>query len=269
MKDLVLLLPSTFTADEKNQHVKAYKVGEVARAATTFGVTRIIIYYDKDPLFNSLKLGNWLLKVFSYVNTPPYLRKALFEKDSELKSVGVVPPIAGPHHQPELFGLPYRYGVVSSAGEGKAVVELGSEGSVTVKAQGLEKGDLALVDAEKEELVSRESLKEYFGFEVSFANSPLPVVLKGLSEQGYYILGTSRKGKPIHKVSIPLKEKTAVVFGSAYRGLLDLLSKPEQEQLVDLMVNLAPSQNSATMRTEEAVYYSLFLLNYLHLKGGE
>ena len=53
----------------------------------------------------------------------------------------------------------------------------------------------------------------------------------------------------------------ALLFGGPRRGLLDYTSR----ELYDLVVNMIPMQGVETVRTEEALYSCLSLINaYLH-----
>ncbi|HLD80446.1 MAG TPA: putative RNA uridine N3 methyltransferase [archaeon] len=272
MQEKTLVIPSTFTADEKNAYVKAYKVGEAARAATCFGYSRVLVYFDKDPRFNSRKLAAWIEKTLNYCNTPPYLRKNLFKKDPALRYAGIIPPIAGPHHQPEKFGLPYRYGAVHDVSPKGLKVYAGLDDYVLVPdyPAGVKKNDVVIVNTVDSQLVDKESLEGrgvYFGFGVENNPGELESVLRELKKDSFKVLAATRKGESLDGErlrGVASQEKLAVVFGSAYRGVLDLLK--DSRELLDYAWNSVPSQNSLTVRTEEAIYYSLAVLNYCSSK---
>lgn len=44
--DLSIFIPDSLTAETKDLKIKTYKVGLIARAASIFGVKRIVIYRD-------------------------------------------------------------------------------------------------------------------------------------------------------------------------------------------------------------------------------
>lgn len=255
-----LLIPSTFTADEKNQYLRNYKIGELARAATTFSIDKIVVYYDKDPYFDSHGLGRRIVQLLQYSNTPPYLKKHLFKKKKYLKYAGVMPPLKAPHHVPESFDVPYRLAYVLSSSGNQAKLEAGLEKPITIPNTSLSKGDLVIINPKTKKIL--EKTDTYFGYEAEYFNQSLPTLLKELKD--HTIIGTSAHGTPIQDFKPPKSSQNlAIVFGCAYRGLYDLLDNPNS--LCDQIINIAPNQQVETIRTEEAVYYTLSLFSYLNL----
>ncbi|RDD52362.1 hypothetical protein BA065_02165 [Nanoarchaeota archaeon NZ13-N] len=65
----MLLIPSTFTGEKRDKKIRIFLISQVARAAVTFGINEVCIYYDPDPKFDSHGLGRFLVKVLKYLNT--------------------------------------------------------------------------------------------------------------------------------------------------------------------------------------------------------
>ncbi len=252
-----VLIPSTFTSDEKNLYLRNYKIGELARACSAFSVDEIYVYWDKDPLFDSHGLGRYITKILDYCNTPPYLRKHLFPKEEDLKYVGVIPPLKSPHQIPEESGLKHRMGYVLGVRGKEATVDCGYKKPLTVKNKNLKKGQTVTIDEDTKEVVGGE-VDSYNGYQVEYFNKSLVHLVKKLKRENYSLIGTSRKGKDIRNVKLDVKNKVAIAFGSPYRGLSKLLGK--DMKLLNETVNVVPGQKVETVRTEEAVYYTLSIL---------
>lgn len=241
-----VLIPSTFTADEKNRMLRDYKIGVIARYCATYGVDEIIIYFDEDPFFESHALGKYISKVLKYVRAPPYLRKYLFPKDGneDLRNVGVIPPVNMPSHAPDFFGLKFREGYAFKDGH----VLIDSDKKLIVP--GVKRGSVVLVD-DSGKLVKT---NEYLGYSCKYVNKPLSKVIELLDGP---VIGTSRFGENVRRVVIP--RDFNLVFGSAYRGLKDLGVFDK----CDFVINVVPNQLVKSVRAEEAVAYALTAINLL------
>ncbi|GKV38531.1 hypothetical protein SLEP1_g46437 [Rubroshorea leprosula] len=53
----------------------------------------------------------FLVRILRYLDTPQYLRKALFPKHDSLRFVGMLPPLDAPHHLRKHEWAPYREGI--------------------------------------------------------------------------------------------------------------------------------------------------------------
>lgn len=258
--DTMILIPSTFTADEKNLMLRIYKIGTIARVISTFAIRQIGVYYDRDPNFDSHALGRFIVKVLKYINTPPYLRRYAFPIDSDLRYIGVIEPLKTRHHLKS--NGRYRYVQVL---EDKGDYVVCSDGRATYKLKKTKaymKGlKIYLADLSKKIIVSKTAPKEYYGYEVFYFSKPLKYLLKKLKSRGYYIIGTSRYGEDIRLTRFEKNSKIAIVFGGPYRGLKDILSERDT-QLMDVLVNFVPGQEVETIRMEEAVHYVLSILRY-------
>jgi len=259
--NLAIIIPSSLTSER----IKTYKVGQIARAASIFRVDRIIIY--RDPEYDDSKFIDLVLR---YAETPQYLRKHLFPLMDELKYAGVIPPLRTPHHplrsSPEVGE--YREGVVVGSDEG-AWVDIGVEGPVPLRAdRTVRKGERVTVRIFSRrplqvELWDKNRIPQYWGYQTEIAGT----LGKTLKAQPL-VIAASRKGNIIDEQQLvqlqkALQKSVSVVFGSPTRGIEDILREEgcTLPDLAEYVINTIPSQGTATVRTEEAVFATLSILN--------
>jgi hypothetical protein len=232
------------------------------------------------PDTDQAKDADLLALILTYMETPQYLRKRLFKLMSELRYAGVLPPLRTPHHPvtsrlERLSVGEYREGVVVSSSPKGSFVDVGVERPafvlgkrlplnkrVTVRITQLKKQFLA-------NLANREEIGTYWGYKVTVPEATLGQLMK---KQGFnLIVATSRKGEPISQVLDELKEKwktssrILVAFGAPTQGLYEILlhENLRLEDVADFVINTIPDQGTETVRTEEALYATLALLNLL------
>ena len=113
MNEWVVLLPTTYGMQERDEKIRTYLIGNIARACTIFNVNRIIIYRDPSDESSDFA-GKFIRDVLEYANTTPYLRKYFPKKDT-LKYAGVLPPLRAVHHPDINESIEYRYGYVGDS----------------------------------------------------------------------------------------------------------------------------------------------------------
>lgn len=94
---LAVAVPASVVADTPHLREKTSKIGFIGRAAAIFRVDEIIVYAD-DPKTNQNRDLDLIALLLSYMETPQYLRKRLFELKPELQYAGILPPLRTPHH---------------------------------------------------------------------------------------------------------------------------------------------------------------------------
>lgn len=253
-----LLIPSTFTGEKRDKKMRILLISQLARTAVNFGINEIGIYYDPDPKFNSHGLGRYILKVLKYLNTPPYIRKIAFPIDESLRYIGSALPLNSYYHKDKSRYV-YVY-VLKKNGNKYLVTDGEKEFEINVKRR-LRNTKILVYDKKKNELIYPYETEYYFGYEVFYYNKPLENLLEKLRKEGFYIIGTSRYGEDIRKVKIERKENLAIVFGSFARGIEDMIKNWKEK--FDITINICPDQKLETIRTEEAIHYTLPLLKYL------
>jgi hypothetical protein len=272
-------IPASFVSDTPHLREKTIRIGLIGRAAAIFRVDEIVVYPDM-PDTDQAKDADLLALILTYMETPQYLRKRLFKLMSELRYAGVLPPLRTPHHPvtsrlERLSVGEYREGVVVSSSPKGSFVDVGVERPafvlgkrlplnkrVTVRITQLKKQFLA-------NLANREEIGTYWGYKVTVPEATLGQLMK---KQGFnLIVATSRKGEPISQVLDELKEKwktssrILVAFGAPTQGLYEILlhENLRLEDVADFVINTIPDQGTETVRTEEALYATLALLNLL------
>jgi len=272
---VAIAIPSSLVSDTPHLREKTVRVGLIARVAAIFRVDEVVIY-DQDPRVDREE-EEFLKKILLYLETPQYLRKRMFALSSEMRYVGVLPPLRTPHHPLEMRGqvesTVYREGLVLHSDRDSATVDIGRAMPVRVKGRGLQVGSRVtlkiekVAEGERLSLVSREDVPFYWGYEVSPSRKTLGETVRRRHNE--LIIMTSKYGRPIlEELTILRKRMKAasrvmVVFGSPREGVREILAREQlkPEDLSDLVLNTIPHQGTETVRTEEAVYATLAILN--------
>ncbi|MCW3986833.1 MAG: RNA methyltransferase [Candidatus Bathyarchaeota archaeon] len=278
---LTLVIPASLAYDTPHLREKTLKIGLIGRAAAIFRVNEIQVFPDL-PDKDQSRESAFIQTILSYMETPQYLRRHLFPIHKSLQYVGVLPPLRTPHHPlrkraTELRVGHFREGVVMRSNKLGSFVEVGVErlavlrgkrlppkSRVTTKILRVKKGVPEI------SLAKREEINIYWGYGVSVSNLPLDRLIK----RGRYdlVIMTSRHGKPVTELLEEVKKRwriarsVVVVFGSPREGLRDILlrEKTRMRDLADVIVNTIPRQGTETVRTEEAVYATLAIINMIH-----
>ncbi|KAI3843140.1 hypothetical protein MKX03_005453 [Papaver bracteatum] len=84
--------------------------GQIARATTIFRVDEVVIFDNNSGSDYDLRLAmkedadvnesgtQFLIRILKYLETPQYLRRALFKMHTSLRFVGLLLPLDDPHH---------------------------------------------------------------------------------------------------------------------------------------------------------------------------
>lgn len=272
-------IPASLVSDIPHLREKTLRIGLIGRALAIFRADEIIIYPDI-PDQDQRKDAALIEAILSYMETPQYLRRRLFKIRPELRYVGILPPLRTPHHptqnrEKDLKIGEIRDGVVISSNKEGVHVDVGVErplfapdvqvktnSRVTIRIK--EKGKRLIG-----ELVDPDESEVYWGYRVSVSKSPLGRILR---DQRYdLVIATSRRGASLMKVADKLFElwrrsrRVLVAFGSPTRGLYEIVREEgvELERVAHFIVNTVPNQGVKTIRTEEAIYATLAILNLL------
>ncbi|PPS06358.1 hypothetical protein GOBAR_AA14301 [Gossypium barbadense] len=242
---------------------------QIARAATIFRIDEVVVFDNKSSSKNNGAFSNqnnlnendrgaaFLVRILQYLETPQYLRKALFAKHNSLRYVGMLPPLDAPHHLRKHEWAPYREGVTleekptSSMG---TVVDVGLDKNVVVD-QALEPGKRVTVamgtnqnldyDLPRQVVSSskpREDTGTYWGYKVRYASNISSVFSDCPYKGGYdHLIGTSEHG---------------IVVNSSQLNLPAFREKNVRD-IFNIYLNTCPHQGSRTIRTVEALLISL------------
>lgn len=261
-----LLIPSSITEESFDARIKTYKIGQVARAASIFRADEIVVYKTK-----GLDDSKFISTVLRYAETPQYLRKELFPMQDALRNIGVIPPLKIPSHT-VTEDEEYREGIVTKVGTDRNVwVDVGFDSPVMLKdAKNVRIGQRVTVRIYLRrpitvQLVNKSDVPSYWGYDVRVVNT----LHEALDTDGLRI-ATSRLGETLNvgllsEIKSSIRDKVSIAFGSPSTGLESLL-EDEGHKLADhsdYVVNSVPHQGTATVRSEEAIYITLGILNLI------
>ena len=267
---LDILIPSSFSKDTPHLREKTLRAGVLARTLAAARVDTLILYHE-DPENPEEANAKQLKLLMDYLNTAPYLRRRLYPLRRELRYVGVLPPLNTPTHpeSPSLEAEHWREGLVVSSNK-VSVVEAGL-GKPLKLGRRLRKGARVILHLKpgkhgvRVKASSWRKTPVYPGFRTAIVEEPL----RRVAEAYDYRVATSRYGQeigealPTLKTRVEKAEKICVAFGSQRQGLREILQQQGStlEEAFDITVNTLPNQGVRTIRTEEAVAYTLAVLN--------
>jgi predicted SPOUT superfamily RNA methylase MTH1 len=264
------------TLDIPHLREKTARLGFVSRALATFRVEEAIIYPDRlgAEIDREARL---IEKMLTYIETPQYLRKHLFKMDPDLQYAGTLPPLRTPNHpdkQNPSSGL-LREGIVVQSGP-PSMIEAGFRILVRVKSKlpTMKRITIQVRDSPEleGEIVEPSGLTIYWGFRVARGNVSLSEIVR--SRKFDLTISTSRKGMDVREITPNLTKRwksashPLIVFGSPNDGVPEILARSGMNisDAVDFNVNTIPDQGVETVRTEEALWSSLAVLNVLEGK---
>ncbi|DBA04347.1 TPA: hypothetical protein N0F65_002109 [Lagenidium giganteum] len=291
---LSMAIPGSIIDNAQTKELKTYLAGQVARAAVIFQVDEIIVFddqlgasKDEGPKKKANDCHVFLNRILQYLETPQYLRKALFPMHKDLSCAGLLNPLDTPHHLRANEWSVYREGIVVDRplknNEGSHVnVGLMKEVAVDKRIQPGIRVTVRIDESTKDhkkkmlgKLVSpaepREQLGLYWGYTSRYASSLSGVWTECPFKGGYDLkLGTSERGTVSvddADFSLPPFRHALVVFGGV-AGIEECVNADETipvtgedaHTLFDMWVNTCPEQGSRTIRSEEAVLISLSAL---------
>ena len=274
-----IAIPASFVSDIPHLREKTFRIGLIGRAAAMFRVDEIIIYPDM-PNVNQREDVGLVQAVLSYMETPQYLRRRLFKLVPELQYAGTLPPLRTPHHPTanktsDLKQGEFREGAVISTSNEGSLIDIGVEQpallrEVKLKANSRISVRVSAVNKRPEvTLADKRDIETYWGYNVAVSNVPFGQFLK--ARQFDLVIATSRRGRQIKDVMNDLANKlrtshsVLTAFGAPSQGLYEVAARGQAklDDVVDFVINTIPSQATETVRTEEAVYASLSILNTL------
>ncbi len=253
---LKVVAPTNIFSDISSLREKTVRVANLVRALYLFRVSELV-------LFNYEKEDEELYKLIKFFQLPSYLRKFVFKKESSLKFVGVAPPIRSVLEDSD----EYRIGLVIKKTGEKVFIHAGLKELLAINDNNLEEGQIVKLIKESGEW--RISRKNDFnvGFDFKLIRN-LPEFLAKAKKEGFVVIATSRYGKELTlkellDVKDKLKEKVIVMFGSPREGLFEIFKKlgKDLKEFSNYVYNFFPNQGVKTIRTDEAIFGVLSILN--------
>lgn len=279
-KRFSVAIPGSVVSDTPHLREKTAKLGAIARACSIFGVTEIILYPD-DPQRNQGADLQFCSDILRYIETPQYLRRKLFKLNPTFQFTGILPPLQIPSHSvpnsvSEVKVGQVRDGIVVARINRSLRVDAGLKESVECQGNDRvgERVTLRFIDVNelRGEIVDESKISIYWGYRVTHSKFKLASIIE--KERFELKIGTSQYGTPIEEVwteiskSLNSVESVLVTFGSPRMGLTDILSQEGKNpnDLFHFFVNTVRGQQVATVRTEEALFITLGILNAMKLK---
>ena len=274
-----IAIPASLVSDIPHLREKSIKIGLVSRAASIFCVDEIVIFSDLCEVDQTQDI-NLIATILSYMETPQYLRRRIFKLRPELRYVGVLPPLRTPHHPllnriKDLEVGEYREGVVVSSLKEHSFVDIGVERPILIPKNKLATNTRVTVKITelgklpKAVIVSQKETNKYWGYRVTVSKKAFDKFIK--KRRFDLVIATSRRGTSITEIIDELSRRMKnartilLAFGAPTQGLYEIVSqkKLELNEMADFIINTIPNQGTETVRTEEALYSSLAILNLL------
>ncbi len=277
MKRLSIAIPASVVSDIPHLREKTSKIGLIGRTAAIFRVNEVFVYSD-NPGSNQNRDMGLITTLLAYMETPQYLRKALFKLNPDLQYAGILPPLRTAHHPLNRKGKDlkvgeFREGVILSRTGNNCLLDIGIEEPVLLRNAESPIGRRVTVRVVKTgkpievKIADRYEAPDYWGYHVTFEKHSLGKII----QSGNYglTLATSKYGRPFVCVAGQIGERweraddVLVAFGAPSTGLNEIVKREglRLNDLVDFVVNTIPLQGTETVRTEEAIIASLATLN--------
>lgn len=264
-KKLAVAFPDSVLEEKDSLRDKTMKLGLIARACAIYGVDVVEVFREQGGR-GELAL---IRKILEFLETPQYLRRRLYPMDEALRFAGILPPLRIPSHKAKVPVGNLRLGEIREGlTNGDGTVDIGLDHPAQLA--GREQPDrrvtvrIKSVSPLAAEIISREEVAEYWGYRVE-AKSANDV----LSDRRFGLrIAASRLGEPLVtqlpslRTAIGGAAGVKLIFGSPSKGLFDIIG-PTLARRSDFLVNLFAEQHVETVRTEEAIFAGLNLVNVL------
>ena len=277
-KQLAIAVPASVISDTPHLREKTSKIGFIGRAAAVFRVDEIIVYPDNAGKVKQENEADLIALLLSYLETPQYLRKRFFKLDPRLQYAGILPPLRTPHHPlnrraENLKVGEYREGVTVSETKEGVLVDIGVERHALMRETHWELGKRltfqVVTTGERIEVqtASKDEIPSYWGYKVTIENRSFRRFIE--NEKFDLTIATSKIGDKFEDIAEKIAEKwaksnrTLVAFGAPARGLHEIVGDEgaDLNDFADFVVNMVPEQGTETVRTEEALFVSMAILN--------
>ena len=276
-RKLAIAIPVSIISDIPHLREKTLEIGLIARAAAIFRVTEILVFSDNLSADQN-RDRNLIVTLLSYVETPQYLRKRLFKLKPELRYAGILPPLRTPHHPLERRAKKlklgeYREGAVVSVNDSGSLIDVGVERPLPLPDVQLSVNRRVTIKVTKTgknpelALAKKGEIGSYWGYIVKSSKGSFGQLTKTYHYD--LVIATSKLGTPLLDITDELAErwkksgKVLVAFGAPTKGLQEIVSQENLslDKVADFIINTISNQGTETVRTEEALYAYLALLN--------
>ncbi len=276
---LIVVVPCSILAVEQSLYEKTIILGFLARALAIFRVSEVLIFVDDECRESDL---NVITDVMNYMLTPPHMRKKLISRKETLRYAGVLPPLNIPTHpssDERPNALPIREGIVVNVRGRYVKVDIGLRSNVVAEVPKDVAGEVELrvggrvfVKMVEERslrgvVVAERDIPWYLGFKVNVVYH-VNSIIKMLKRPRVFGLMTTKYGDDVSKLLSCGRdvECILVLFGNYRKDFNELVGRDASNILSSVVkanINTIPLQGVRTVRTVEAVYATLALVNEL------
>ncbi len=260
-----IAIPDSAVSDNSDIRSKTEKLFQISRIVAIFQVQNIIIYHD--PFLKPARANRErriITRILKYVECPQYLRKRLFPLSRDTAAVGILSPLAIPHHaktrdlklneirEAAIFLNQNR--VVADVGGIELLEVEGWKKSLKEKTIRVTTKIIKENGKFKAKILKNPPKTEYWGYSVNAYQQTMSKVLANRSE---YKIATSRTCEPFSRLKqkLTLKKDLIIAFGGPYSGIPQLL-KAEGKKISDIFDTCANTLNkygTRSLRLEEAM----------------
>ncbi len=285
---LKVFVPLSTVSIKQSQLLKTLVIWEIARAVAITRCSHLIVY--KDPETRKNEDRTLVEKVLQYLLTPPYLRKKVIPLDPQLRYVGILSPLALPIHykksEPVLGSV--RLAVLEKRGNDVVALigidkpcRIVNTNATNIKFSKMPKLHFVKVLSSEPplcSLIDEDSVSIYTGFKYHYYGSLEDALMNECEES--VIIEFSKHGKDVNELKQKLPEAIShrksilcTIFGSPSMDASEILSKERGYDIASLAntklhahylaVNAVPYQGVRSIRTHEALYLALAVLNHI------
>jgi predicted SPOUT superfamily RNA methylase MTH1 len=263
---LTITIPDSAVSDCTDLRTKTEKVFQIARVAAIFQVQDILLYHDPFLKPSRAKRERHIIsRILKYIECPQYLRKRLFPLSRDTSVVGILSPLATPHHirsrdlkpneirEAAIFLNQNR--VVADVG-GTQLLEVISPPRKSLLNKTLRVTAKIIKNKEvfKADILSKPPENIYWGYKVHSSTTTLGKLLMNRSE---FKIATSKSCQPISSLSTDVRKESSllVAFGGPYKGIPEMV-KAEGKKVSDMFdccFNVLQNYGTRSLRLEEAI----------------
>lgn len=260
-----IAIPDSAVSDNSDIRSKTEKLFQLCRVAAIFQVQNIILYHN--PLLTPARANRErrvITRILKYVECPQYLRKRLFPLSRDTAAVGILSPLAIPHHAKtrDLKRNEIREAAIF-LNQNRVVADVG--GTDLLEVEGWKKSlkdktirvtvQIIQVNGKfKAKILPKPPTDEYWGYSVSAYQQTLSKVLANRSE---YKIATSRTCERFSSLrkKLDTKKDLIIAFGGPYSGIPKLLRSEGKKtsDVFDTCVNILGRYGTRSLRLEEAM----------------
>ncbi len=262
---ITIAIPDSAVSDNSDIRSKTEKLFQISRIAAIFQVKEILVYHD--PFLkpsHAQRERRKITRILQYIECPQYLRKRLFPLSRDTAAVGILSPLAIPHHikSRELKNNEVREAAIF-LNQNQIVADVG--GTELLNVIGWKKSlkdktirkTIRIIRADnryKAKIELKQPKDIYWGYAVHSSSNILSKALQNRSE---YKIATSRSCEPLKSTKDKIKTNLGllIAFGSPYNGIPQMLKAEGKKvsDIFDVCTNILSKPGTRSLRLEEAM----------------